>query len=604
MKKRLKNLSIQQRISYSFTLFFTVLVICIIFVLRGIYSSQMYEKLMQGRSYEDNLIVQQMAGLASNTGSCCNSIIVNLNNTLELNGSPLFYPNLYNTTTKKKILNIIENSFLLYPDVGHIAVLYNNGDMYEKERNRSYRSSDGNLELVKQFGKMGITTTGQWYYSLKIESAFSGFNLHYVKVLRDVESNSDVGYIILELVEQRLYETYQYKDGAPEVDIYLTDQNGMLLSSDDREAMEALRAAPDYDAQFAYSKEVLGHAEEKKGMSGFRVGSYQVNDTWRLTTVLDVKASLSAVNNMTIVIIIVSLLLLCVFNALSTVIARRIARPISQLSEHMRKFTHSLPENLPDTDVENEEGILISSFNQMVRMNRELFENVTNEKREKRRLELALLQAQIKPHFLYNTLDTIFCLNSMDCYKDASRMIKLLADYYRLVLKKGLDWIWMDQELEALQKYLEIQSVRYNDSLSYSIEMPEELRAFKIPKLTLQPLVENAIYHGIKPKNGRGHILVTGELVDDWAYIYVVDDGIGMSRETFRRILSGEQKGADMDDISSADKMHSMESFGLKNVSERLKMYYGQGTCIQLDDTPIGTSIALCINLKRGGHEV
>lgn len=113
MKKRLKNLSIQQRISYSFTLFFTVLVICIIFVLRGIYSSQMYEKLMQGRSYEDNLIVQQMAGLASNTGSCCNSIIVNLNNTLELNGSPLFYPNLYNTTTKKKILNIIENSFFI-----------------------------------------------------------------------------------------------------------------------------------------------------------------------------------------------------------------------------------------------------------------------------------------------------------------------------------------------------------------------------------------------------------------------------------------------------------------------------------------------------------
>lgn len=593
MKKRLKNLSIQQRISYSFILFFTVLVICIIFVLRGIYSSQMYEKLIQGRNYEDNLIVQQMAGLASNTASCCNSIIVNLNNTLELNGSSLFYPNLYNTSTKKKILNIIENSFLLYPDVGHIAVLYNNGDMYEKERNRSYRSSDGNLELVRQFGDMGITTTGQWYYSLRIESAFSGFNLHYVKVLRDVESNADVGYIILELDEQRLYETYQYKDGAPEVDIYLTDKNGMLLSSDDREAMRVLRAASDYSAQSACSEEISSRVEDKKAAPGYRIGSYQVNDTWRLTTVLDVKASLSAVNNMTLVIIGVSLLLLCVFNVLSIAIARRIARPISQLSGHMRKFTDSLPENLPETDAENEEGILISSFNQMVCMNRELFEKVTNEKKEKRRLELALLQAQIKPHFLYNTLDTIFCLNSMECFEDASRMIKLLADYYRLVLNKGLDWVWMDQELEALQKYLEIQSVRYNDSLSYSIEMPEELRAFKIPKLTLQPLIENAIYHGIKPKNGRGHILVTGELVDDWAYIYVVDDGIGMSRETFGRILSGEQKETDT------------ESFGLKNVSERLKIFYGRGTCIQLDDTPIGTSIALCINLKRsGGHEV
>ena len=95
--------------------------------------------------------------------------------------------------------------------------------------------------------------------------------------------------------------------------------------------METFACGPDYDAQFAYSKEVLGHAEEKKGNVRIPVGSYQVNDTWRLTTVLDVKASLSAVNNMTIVIIIVSLLLLCVFNALSTVIARRIARPISPI---------------------------------------------------------------------------------------------------------------------------------------------------------------------------------------------------------------------------------------------------------------------------------
>ena len=181
--------------------------------------------------------------------------------------------------------------------------------------------------------------------------------------------------------------------------------------------------------------------EDKKAAPGYRIGSYQVNDTWRLTTVLDVKASLSAVNNMTLVIIGVSLLLLCVFNVLSIAIARRIARPISQLSGHMRKFTDSLPENLPETDAENEEGILISSFNQMVCMNRELFEKVTNEKKEKRRLELALLQAQIKPHFLYNTLDTIFCLNSMECFGDASRMIKLLADYYRLVLNKGLDWV-------------------------------------------------------------------------------------------------------------------------------------------------------------------
>lgn len=594
MKKRLQNMMIQQRISYSFIIFFTVFAVCVIIGLRGIYKDQMYEKLIQGRNYEDNLIVQQIGMLSTNLNSCCNSVIVNLNNTPGLKKNNSLYPDLYDSAAKQTILNIIENSFLMFLDVSQIAVLYSNGDLYQKDRNRSYICSDGNDDLIQQFDSMGISTTGQWYYSLQMESAFSEFSLHYVKTLRDVKENTDIGYVILELDEQNIYDIYRNKNSSEDVEFYLLDYNQMMISSDDRDAMNNIKAISAYDSQLGYSKNIIRKLDEKISDTGnYYTSEYQVNDLWNLVSVLDVKSMLSDVNNITIVIISISLVLLMIFYMLTIMIARHIAGPISALSEHMRKFTKSLPEKLPDIDTHNEEGILISSFNQMVDMNQQLFEDITNEKKEKRQLELALLQAQIKPHFLYNTLDTIFCLNSMKRHADASRMIKLLAGYYRLVLNKGLDWVWLDQELDALQKYLDIQTVRYQDSLSYSIAMPEELSALHIPKLTLQPLVENAIYHGIKPRNGKGHILITGELEEEWAYIRVIDDGIGLTKEKFALILSGEQRETDS------------ESFGLKNVSERLKIFYGEGTCIQLEDTPLGTSIVLCINLKRGEeHEL
>ena len=409
MKKRLQNMMIQQRISYSFIIFFTVFAVCVIIGLRGIYKDQMYEKLIQGRNYEDNLIVQQIGMLSTNLNSCCNSVIVNLNNTPGLKKNNSLYPDLYDSAAKQTILNIIENSFLMFPDVSQIAVLYSNGDLYQKDRNRSYICSDGNDDLIQQFDSMGISTTGQWYYSLQMESAFSEFSLHYVKTLRDVKENTDIGYVILELDEQNIYDIYRNKNSSEDVEFYLLDYNQMMISSDDRDAMNNIKAISAYDSQLGYSKNIIRKLDEKISDTGnYYTSEYQVNDLWNLVSVLDVKSMLSDVNNITIVIISISLVLLMIFYMLTIMIARHIAGPISALSEHMRKFTKSLPEKLPDIDTHNEEGILISSFNQMVDMNQQLFEDITNEKKEKRQLELALLQAQIKPHFLYNTLDTIF----------------------------------------------------------------------------------------------------------------------------------------------------------------------------------------------------
>lgn len=277
-----------------------------------------------------------------------------------------------------------------------------------------------------------------------------------------------------------------------------------------------------------------------------------------------------------------------VFLIMVLFVLKKILRPVVAIGNHMQ-MTGANPLSkidLPDTT--DEIGYLISSFNQMVDMNKVLIDQVKEDEYEKRRLELALLQTQIKPHFLYNTLDTAFCLNEIGMNKDASRVIKQLAGYYRLVLNHGSEWISLGEELEAVKKYLEIQAVRYSDVIAYKILVDEELYGFQIPKMTLQPLVENAIYHGIKPTGKPGHIIITGEFCENEVTLSVIDDGIGMSKAYFDDVIKGKRK--------SSDK----ESFGVKNVAERLRLFYGDNASIVLDEENyLGTDIVLTIKWRK-----
>ncbi|NCB92076.1 MAG: sensor histidine kinase [Clostridia bacterium] len=279
--------------------------------------------------------------------------------------------------------------------------------------------------------------------------------------------------------------------------------------------------------------------------------------------------------------------LIC-FLFLVMLLLKRILKPVVAIGNHMRKLGANPLSKIELPSTSDEIGYLVSSFNHLVDRNMALIDQVKEDEREKRHLELALIQTQIKPHFLYNTLDTAFCLNEMGMNKEASRVIKQLAGYYRQVLNHGSEWISFAEELSAVEKYLEIQAVRYSDVISYKIDVGEELYGFQIPKMTLQPLVENAIYHGIKPAGRPGHIMITGELCEDEVTISVIDDGVGMSKEDFADVIKGKRR--------STDK----ESFGVKSVAERLRLFYGDAASIELDEEArLGTCIVLTINLRK-----
>ncbi len=182
-----------------------------------------------------------------------------------------------------------------------------------------------------------------------------------------------------------------------------------------------------------------------------------------------------------------------------------------------------------------------------------------------------MLQAQINPHFLYNTLDTIIWLAEDGKSSQVVSMVTSLSDFFRTVLSDGRDSIRISEEISHIRSYLEIQQFRYSDIMEYEIQIPDEIGEHSIIKLTLQPLVENALYHGIKNKRGMGKIRVSGEIQESTILLYVEDNGIGMLPDKLRELntlLSGTQ--------SKKIPTEKELGFGIVNVSERIQLNYGQ----------------------------
>ena len=255
--------------------------------------------------------------------------------------------------------------------------------------------------------------------------------------------------------------------------------------------------------------------------------------------------------------------------------SRLFTRKIEELTRNMDRVNHGSREVTVTSDSGDEVGILIRSFRRMMDEINRLIDEVYVNKLSLKEYELKALQAQINPHFLYNTLDTIVWLAEAGKKEEVVWMVSALSNFFRTTLSKGRDYITVGEEESHIRSYLEIQQFRYRDILQYEVRIPEQIGGFMILKLTLQPLVENALYHGIKNKRGMGHIRVTGELDGEKLVFRVWDDGIGMSPERLeqvRRMVRGEDQSEDRS-----------SGFGLFNVWQRLQLNYGEGYGLEID---------------------
>lgn len=289
---------------------------------------------------------------------------------------------------------------------------------------------------------------------------------------------------------------------------------------------------------------------------------------------------------------IAAIILMIVTVVFSYHISKSITRPIYEVSEVTRQVSEgdlSVRTNIVYGDEVKQLG---DSLNQMIDKIEQLLDQVTVEQTRLRHAELELLQAQINPHFLYNTLDTIVWLAEAGEQDKVVSMVGSLSKFFRTSLNQGKDNISIGEELQHARSYLEIQQVRYQDILTYDIDVPESLYSNLIPKITIQPLVENALYHGIKNKRGLGCIKITGLQTESGFDIIVTDDGIGMSEDRLEQIR----------DRISNPKPESDEIFGLYNVNERIRLRFGDQYGISIKSQyGVGTEvrISLPINLTK-----
>jgi two-component system sensor histidine kinase YesM len=319
---------------------------------------------------------------------------------------------------------------------------------------------------------------------------------------------------------------------------------------------------------------------------------YQKIGNWNYYLISKISLMNMYKNNI-IVIIILSVITVAI-TYFGLIITRRMVKKNYQPLDNLIKKMNYVAEGKLDVrinieNVGNDYKKLSNGFNYMMEEINTLIIQVKQEQQQMNQLRFNALQSQIQPHFLYNTLDCIHWQAKAEGNEEISVLVKALAQYYRLCLSKGKDVIRIEQEMEHVKNYLIIQNIRYDNIIECEINIDDNCRASLIPKITLQPLVENSIYHGIKVKEGKkGVIKITCQKKGDEVIITVEDNGTGMTEEQINEMNQS---------ISQYDKDFG---YGIQNVNKRIEILFGREYGLHYEKNNLG-GVTVVIHLPNHG---
>lgn len=316
---------------------------------------------------------------------------------------------------------------------------------------------------------------------------------------------------------------------------------------------------------------------------------YTVQDSgfgWKIVGVSYVNEMVGNQTEVGLSFAILGLICIGIAILIAVFLSRRVSKPIKQLQKYMKEVEKGNFDIQVPVPKSIEVGLLARAFNMMVGKIKELMAQVVSDQEQKRKSEINALQAQIHPHFLYNTLDSIIWMAESNKPKEVVLMTSALAKLLRSSIGRGEELVSIRTEIEHIDSYLKIQQMRYRNKLDYRIEIAERVQEYPIIKVVLQPIVENAIYHGIKKKRGPGRIDIVSKETDTDILLIVRDNGIGMDEATVGGLLqplSGERGG---------------RGVGVRNVHERLRLYFGEPYGLSFESEP-GEGTAVTIRLPK-----
>ncbi|WP_236895484.1 sensor histidine kinase [Clostridium beijerinckii] len=393
----------------------------------------------------------------------------------------------------------------------------------------SSKSSRNVISIVKKFGTKDSKNKAILIYNLKTE---------YFKELLDKVNISPNGYVVV-----------------------MTPDGKAIVNS----TIKTFNIEDNDIARIKSDIEKGSINDTKIGKEKVSIYSSSEDNLWKVIGVVPKKDLVSEANNLKVILIAFIGILSIVLLYISTLLARGVSKPIEILSNKVKEFEFGNINVKFEIDTENELGTLSKGLERFKESVLELLRKVMQEEKQKSKLELLIMQSQIKPHFLYNTLGSIKHLIDMGRNDKASEMCAALSKFYMIGLSGGRDIIYVSEEIEHIRNYLKIQQMRYDKEFEFYINISEDIMNEKMLILTLQPIIENAIYHGIKGKEGLGTIILSGNKKDDKMIFEIYDDGLGMSEQELDNLIKTINNRNDQ----------QLKSFGLRNVNNRLKLYFG-----------------------------
>ncbi|RCX07870.1 histidine kinase/DNA gyrase B/HSP90-like ATPase [Anaerobacterium chartisolvens] len=393
------------------------------------------------------------------------------------------------------------------------------------------------------------------------------------KPIIGLDTGHILGTAILYLKETDIAAIYLNNIVNKDDKFYIVDEQNSIISTQDKNELyqkfDNERYLGEYKLQeISHNKSLIRNIGDKRAL--IAVQDFKKLN-WKIVSVISLDEITHENKRMTQLIIVFGAICLISAFIASYLLSYTISKPILKLVNIMKEIKSGNLKLRADFNVKGEIGMLGDGFNSLMDKINILLEQIYNEQKLKRENEFKLLQSQIKPHFLYNTIETIISFIKLDLKENAVMTAKYLAGFYRVSLSKGDDIITIRDEIQLIDNYLSIQKLRYVEYLDYKLDFEEEILKYRIPKLTLQPLVENSIYHGLKQKDTKGILTIRGYCEHDLIKIEVMDDGIGMSQEQINRVLN------------RPSKHHKSTDFGVHSVDSRLKLLYGDQYGISIE---------------------
>ena len=387
----------------------------------------------------------------------------------------------------------------------------------------------------------------------------------YGRVIYSTKSLTPLGYLIVNMPEESLFKIYSdislYKDGG----IFITDHSGTILSHENKSLLYS-QVGPDY-LTFIHNPSDTPFSLRSIDGENYYIACKSLNQgQWYLFYQISAYDFEKDFFTLTQIFFVITLVILILTLTVSVFLAKSISDPISKLTLTVQKVQNGNFNIHNDYHSKDEVGLLSDSFNAMIDNTNELIQTIYQKELLKQQAELKYLQFQINPHFLYNTLETINWISRIQGVPEAGEIAKALGDLMREGLRND-DFVTIEREIKNVQNYLLIQKYRYGDKIDVTINIDPSIAQVKTPKFILQPLIENAISHGVDPKIEGGKISIFGGYDGKDIIITIEDDGVGIPPDKLRNLLN--------ENLRKNQENSRHTHIGLLNVHKRLQLSFG-----------------------------